>query len=635
MIDPIVGTTLDYALIVAYFVIVLGFGALFSRYTKSTKDFFFGGQRFSWWLVAFSCIATTVGSYSFYKYSAKAFSYGFSSTMTYLNDFFWMPLWMFGWLPIIFFMRINSIPEYFERRFDTPARVASTVILLVYMVGYIGINLLTLGKALHILVGWPVFTAAAIVAAITGIYVMAGGQTSVIMTDLLQGFLLLIAGFALLFIGFSALGDGQGIIPGASRFWHLLPAEHKMPFANFNSQADFNSVGIFWQDAVGNGVAYYFLNQGLIMRFLSARSVKEGRRAVMVIILFLMPLAAIAVSNAGWLGKALTAAGLLQAPADLDDVFVVVANTLCQPGVFGLILAALTAALMSTADTLINAVAAVAINDIYRPYLKPGKTDKHYLAASRIVSIITAVVGLALVPVFAEFESIYVAHGTFTAAVTPPMAVALLLGVFWRRFTPKAALWTMVGGSAAIFASFIWPDLVTPFAHSTPMFADGASHGPGYKAYSYIRALYALVVSGAIGIVVSLFTKAKSEAAIAGLTYNSIAAAKRLFKQGEPNEEQGQSVIAQLLSTPSGSDTQAQLCAIVDAQTMNQLKANPGDLVHIRDARWYFGGLKSVHTQLGPASQDPDHKGLCLLPQALTKSGSLQHTAKVIIEKII
>ena len=65
----IVGTDLDYAIIVAYFVAIFGFGALFARFTKSTKDFFFGGQRFAWWLVAFSYVASIVGSYS---WSTKA-----------------------------------------------------------------------------------------------------------------------------------------------------------------------------------------------------------------------------------------------------------------------------------------------------------------------------------------------------------------------------------------------------------------------------------------------------------------------------------------------------------------------------------------------------------------------------------
>ncbi len=70
MIAQAIGGNLDYAVMICYFVAVLGFGLYFGRYTTTTKDFFFGGQRFSWWLIAFSCVATVVGSYSFIKYSA-------------------------------------------------------------------------------------------------------------------------------------------------------------------------------------------------------------------------------------------------------------------------------------------------------------------------------------------------------------------------------------------------------------------------------------------------------------------------------------------------------------------------------------------------------------------------------------
>ncbi len=61
------GQPIDYILVVVYFVVVLGFGALFGKGTRTTKDFFFSGQRFSWWIIAFSCVATVVGSYSFIK----------------------------------------------------------------------------------------------------------------------------------------------------------------------------------------------------------------------------------------------------------------------------------------------------------------------------------------------------------------------------------------------------------------------------------------------------------------------------------------------------------------------------------------------------------------------------------------
>ena len=94
------GTPIDFVIVIVYFVGILAFGSFFARYTRSTKDFFFGGQRFSWWIIAFSLVATTVGSYSFIKYSAAGFRYGMSSSMTYLNDWIVMSILLLGWFPI-------------------------------------------------------------------------------------------------------------------------------------------------------------------------------------------------------------------------------------------------------------------------------------------------------------------------------------------------------------------------------------------------------------------------------------------------------------------------------------------------------------------------------------------------------
>ena len=127
------GTRLDLIVVFAYFAAIVGFGTYFARYTRTTKDFFYGGQRFAWWLIAFSCIATTVGSYSFQKYSEQGFAYGISSSQTYLNDWYWMSILLLIWLPIIYYQRLNSIPEYFERRFGPVSRGFATVIILLYL----------------------------------------------------------------------------------------------------------------------------------------------------------------------------------------------------------------------------------------------------------------------------------------------------------------------------------------------------------------------------------------------------------------------------------------------------------------------------------------------------------------------
>ena len=78
------GAPIDYAIMISYFLAILAVGTWFARRQKTTKDFFFGGQRFSWWLIAFSLVATLVGSYSFVKYSQTAYAYGVASTQSYL-----------------------------------------------------------------------------------------------------------------------------------------------------------------------------------------------------------------------------------------------------------------------------------------------------------------------------------------------------------------------------------------------------------------------------------------------------------------------------------------------------------------------------------------------------------------------
>ena len=116
------------------------------------------------------------------------------------------------------------------------------------------------------------------------------------------------------------------------------------------------------------------------------------------------------------------------------------------------------------------------------------RNDQFYLSMARYASIGAAALGLALVPVFDQFGSIYLAHGAFIAAVTPPMAVAICFGFLFKRFTPAAAFATLLGGLIAMVASTAIPELIAPFAHGVP--SDGN--------YKYMRALYGLVVAFSI-----------------------------------------------------------------------------------------------------------------------------------------
>jgi solute:Na+ symporter, SSS family len=675
-----IGTSIDWIVMVVYFIAIMLFGTYFGRYNRSTKDFFFGGRRFAWWLIAFSIVATGVGSHSFIKYSAKGFEAGFSSSMTYMNDWFFVPFFLFGWLPIIIYTKIRSIPEYFEKRFSPSARFLATVLLLFYMIGYISIGFLTLGKAMlpmlptdFTLLGIhfevTLMGVVMVIAVITGIYITFGGQTAVIFTDLLQGFILLFAGFLIFFFGISYIG-------GFDIFWNMLPTEWKLPLAHFNEPSSFNFVGIFWQDGVAGSIGFLFMNMGLIMRFMATKSVDEGRKAATFNILFMLPLSAIVVSNAGWVGKAISVEfpDIIPPNTDPDQIFVVVANVIAHPGVFGFVMAALTAALMSTVDTLINATAAIYINDVHRPIKKVLKhlkeddkiTDRKELFSARVASVVVTSLGVIGVLAFRDFPTVYEAHGFFHSTLTPPLVIAIFMGLFWRKFTPAAVIVTFIGGVALMVLGANYPGiLIKPFAHGTPM--------DERHPFSYIRALYNLFVCFGVGFIVALTTSYQQKligwikshkhnkviiysalissiVLFIGVVFSSsiivlhpesyleialflsaallmsalVAIIVTYFVKYDPEmNTMGLTVYSlkkakEMFKGSKINDRDGQKIVVdwklkdtdedviyFSTNDMKRMEADPGDLVYITDARKWMGGLKSVHSIFGePHDED-------------------------------
>jgi SSS family solute:Na+ symporter len=576
---------------IGYFMVILAVGTWFARRQKTTRDFFFGGQRFSWWLIAFSLIATTVGSYSFVKYSNKGFAYGLSSSQTYLNDWIWFPLLVFGWLPILYFSRVTSVPEYLGRRFGQHVRFWATIFVLIYLVGYVGVNLFTMGKVLNALVGWQIPVAALVVAGISCTYVTAGGQTSVIMTDLLQGVMLLLVGIVILILGINYLG-------GFEVFWTNLPRSARLAFPNFNQDPGFPSVGIFWQDGIANSGVFLLINQGIIMRFLATKSLAESRKAALAMTVLLMTVGACVVGAGGWVARALVHAGHLPNDVEPGQAFYVATELLSRPGVFGLILAALTAALMSTVDTLITAVCAIVVNDVYKPYIRPEAADRELLRVARVCAVSVAILGVVLVPLFMMFDSIYEAHGAFTAAVTPPLLVTLLLSVFWRRFTRTAALCTLVGGLVAVGLSIFVPEVIRPFAHGVPMQEVEDGFLSGMKQYKFMRACYGICVSAVIGVVVSLLTRPEPFERQRGLVWGTVSDALRRFKGSAGNETVKRTASAMPLATADDAVTKdgtERPLVRISRPLADSLDAAAGDLLYVTDSRWWLGGLRSTH----------------------------------------
>lgn len=611
---------------VVYFLGITGFGAYFARFTRNINDFFYSGQRFPWWIAAASMIATGIGSYSYLKYSEQGYNTGMSSTMTYTNDWFIAPFFMFGWLPILYFSRVRSIPEYFERRFNRAARYLAVVIILSYMFFYIGYNLFTIGVAVEGMTGYRPIVTVPIIACFLGAYVTFGGQTAVIFTDLVQGIMLYIAGAVAIVAGFLALG-------GLGEWWAWLPVSHRLPFVHLTDNPNFNTAGLFWGEALAGSIAFAFMNQGFIMRYLAIKSVNDGRKAALCNVCLSLPLAAIVVGAVGWIAKALlvkqaAAGGALEGidPIHIENSFhtfvtVTWATLRHNSLLFGFVVAALTAALMSTIDTLINACAAIGIYDIYKPLIRKNADERHYLKAARVASVVSTVIGVLLVIWFTRQQGTLMSiHYKGIMIIIPPIVTTIFLGAFWRRFNAKAACASMLVGSVVTLLTLKFPHWIDGLAWFVG--------GPVNDTYIYMRAAFGMAVTAAVGVAVTYLTPPDRKD-IRGLTVDTLDAAMERYKGGKPNTAVGKK--ARRLRLEIDPSLEAGRVRVAE-KVMERLRAEPGDLVFVEDARWWLGGLRSDHFRL----EAPHRLGeeVTLMSEASRDNAYLLANRRITIEKI-
>ena len=302
--------------------------------------------------------------------------------------------------------------------------------------------------------------------------------------------------------------------------------------------------------------------------------------------LILMPLAAISVGGAGWVGAALESQGLIS-EVQPRDIFITVSKFVTRPGVYGFVIAAVVAALMSTLDTLITAVCAVVVNDVVRP-LKPGMPDEYYLKIAKQTAVIVTIVGILLIPIFDKFKTIYQALSFGTSLIIPPLIIVLLFGILSKRFNSTCAIGTLLFGGATLAVSVVYPGIITPVAH-------GVDPSGGY---SYMRGLFGLLTSGAAGFVLLMFAGGQEEDKLHGLTVHSLGHAMERFKGKAPNfKSSGERALASVMT---GETEEPDLVSLPIA-IAQELHVEPGDLLYITDTRWWTGGLYSVHARAAEA----------------------------------
>jgi len=543
---------LDWAVIALYFVILIVVVWFSSRKQDTTKDYFLAGRNIGWFAIGGSLFASNIGSEHIVGLAGSGASQGLA--MAHWEMHAWVMI-MLAWIFVPFYYRsgVFTMPEFLERRFNSTARwILSLVSLSAYVFTKVSVTVYagaivfqTLLPDIHVTIFghvWgPFWIGALLTVVLTGIYTVFGGMRAVLYTDTAQAIILLIGSFAVTFFGLKALGgwgELQKIVgehaqtmslwrplvePGSSLPWWKNPG--------------FPWLGILIASPV-IGIWYWCTDQYIVQRTLAAKDLPTARRSaiwgaflkVWPVMIFLVP---------GMIGYALSQKGLIHIPPktamvngkevivaaiDGDKVFATMVTALLPPGLRGLVVGGLLAALMSSLSSLFNSCASLATVDIYEK-IRPGRSERELVTVGRIVTGGIVVLGIAWIPIMYKIAGggLYKYLQSVQGYLAPPMTAVFLLGLFWKRINAKGAVWGLGAGFVLGMTKLI---IQATCGTMEPGKYTGSTFLNTISDLNFLYASGALfVISITIVIVASLLSDPPEAEKIEGLTYATISKA--------------------------------------------------------------------------------------------------------------
>src|SRR5512140_3255187 len=184
-------STVDLAIIVLYFIAVLGIGFYLKKFTKTGEDFFLAGREMTAWIAGLSFLAANLGSLELMGWAASAYQYGILAIHWYwigaIPAMLFLALVM---MPFYYISKTHSVPGYLKLRFGESSRALSSVSFAFMTVLMSGINMYSMALVLKIVLGWDINFSIWVSSLTVAIYVTLGGLRSAIFNEVLQFFLI-------------------------------------------------------------------------------------------------------------------------------------------------------------------------------------------------------------------------------------------------------------------------------------------------------------------------------------------------------------------------------------------------------------------------------------------------------------
>ena len=516
--------TVDLAIIVFYFVLVLAIGFYLKERANTGEDFFMAGREMTAWIAGLSFLSANLGSLELMGWAGSAYQYGILAAHWYwvgaIPAMLFLALVM---MPFYYISKTHSVPGYLKLRFGESSRALSSVSFAFMTVLMSGINMYSMALVLKIVLGWNINFSIWVSAGTVAIYVALGGLRSAIFNEVLQ-FVLIWAGALLIpILGLIEAGGWNGL---KARIAVNASAEYTHLWSTLGSAKD-NPMGIHWTGIVfGLGavisMGYWTTDFLVVQRVLTSKDMRAAKMAPIIGAAFKMFVPFIVILP-GLLALAVLPMKLMpeaQAIAtgghSYNEVLPLMLARYCGPGLLGLGITALIAGFMSGMAGNVSAFTTVWTYDIYRAFFKKDGSDQHYVSMGRWCTVLGVAISIGTAYLVMDFKSIMDYVQALFSFFIAPLFATVIIGMLWKRASPAGGFWGLLAGTASSVAMWAWvkmdPSALRYIALS-PYAKD--------MAENMYRALWSCIICALVTVVVSLLTKPKPEAELKGLVYGA------------------------------------------------------------------------------------------------------------------
>jgi len=439
--------------LIAFFIYLMSMlliGIIYYRKTENLSDYVLGGRSLNGWVTALSAQASDMSGWLLLGLPGYAYVSGLEAI--------WIALGLgvgtyFNWKFIAMRLRKYTeaagdsltLSEYFQNRFHDKSntlRIASALVIFVFFTIYTASGLVAGGKLFSTVFDIPYEVALTVGALVVISYTFLGGFMAVCWTDFFQGILMLMALVVVPSKALSVLGGMDGLTSGMT-----VINPNMLDFMTSSTGEALSGITILSLLAWGLG---YFGQPHILARFMAIKSpgeIKKARRVAMVWVV----LSLFAALFIGLVGRVYLDSGL--AVGSEETVFMVMVGEMFPSLLSGFLLAAILAAIMSTADSQLLVTSSALTEDVYRIFKKEA-SEKELLRVSR-----TSVIGVAIIaytfamnPQSSVLDLVSYAWAGFGAGFGP----TVIMSLFWKKMNKTGALFGIIAGGLTVL---IWKQL--------------------------------------------------------------------------------------------------------------------------------------------------------------------------------